>query len=195
MDKEIIEKLIIGFNLQLTQFELEETKLELLRDQFVKDYSIENIEKLTKETYCTGIDKTTFCYRIEHELKDLGDMRGAFANKFGLYYGKEGYDIEKKYRITPKFGDDPDSAMNEIKKQIIDLLTAAENDNKQDIRNNKLSHIFKSKILGTYFPNKYLNIYSEEHLNFFLNKIGLSVVPKADILEKQEMLIDRKSVV
>ena len=43
MDKEIIEKLIIGFNLQLTQFELEETKLELLRDQFVKDYSIENI--------------------------------------------------------------------------------------------------------------------------------------------------------
>ena len=51
MDKEIIEKLIIGFNLQLTQFELEETKLELLRDQFVKDYSIENIEKLTKETY------------------------------------------------------------------------------------------------------------------------------------------------
>ena len=35
MDKEIIEKLIIGFNLQLTQFELEETKLELLRDQFV----------------------------------------------------------------------------------------------------------------------------------------------------------------
>ena len=108
-------------------------------------------------------------------------MRGAFANKFGLYYGKEGYDIEKKYRITPKFGDDPDSAMNEIKKQIIDLLTAAENDNKQDIRNNKLSHIFKSKILGTYFPNKYLNIYSEEHLNFFLNKIGLSVVPKADI--------------
>lgn len=190
MDKEIIEKLIIGFNLQLTQFELEEIKLELLRDQFVKDYSIENIEKLTKETYCTGIDKTTFCYRIEHELKDLGDMRGAFANKFGLYYGKEGYDIEKKYRITPKFGDDPDSAMNEIKKQIIDLLTAAENDNKQDIRNNKLSHIFKSKILGTYFPNKYLNIYSEEHLNFFLNKIGLSVVPKADILEKQEMLIN-----
>ena len=68
MDKEIIEKLIIGFNLQLTQFELEETKLELLRDQFVKDYSIENIEKLTKETYCTGIDKTTFCYRIEDEL-------------------------------------------------------------------------------------------------------------------------------
>lgn len=154
MDKEIIEKLIIGFNLQLTQFELEETRLELLRNQFVKDYSIENIEKLTKETYCTGIDKTTFCYRIEHELKDLGDMRGAFANKFGLYYGKEG------------------------------------NDNKQDIHNNKLSHIFKSKILGTYFPNKYLNIYSEEHLNFFLNKIGLSVVPKADILEKQEMLIN-----
>ena len=80
--------------------------------------------------------------------------------------------------------------MNEIKKQIVDLLTAAGNDNKQDIHNNKLSHIFKSKILGTYFPNKYLNIYSEEHLNFFLNKIGLSVVPKADILEKQEMLIN-----
>lgn len=59
--------------------------------------------------------KQHFVIRIEHELKDLGDMRGAFANKFGLYYGKEGNDIEKKYRITPKFGDDPDSAMMESK--------------------------------------------------------------------------------
>ena len=26
-------------------------------------------------------------------------MRGAFANKFGLYYGKEGYDIEKNIEL------------------------------------------------------------------------------------------------
>ena len=168
MNNEIIGKLINGFNLQMTQQKMNDTKAEKIRKQFVMDYNIKNLEKLTKETYCTGINKTTFCYRIEHELKDLGDMRGAFASKFGLYYGRLGNDTEKKYRIVPKFGTNPDSAMNEIKKQIINLLKAAENDNKQDIRNNKLSQIFKSKILGTYFPNKYLNIYSEEHLDFFL---------------------------
>lgn len=190
MNNEIIGKLINGFNLQMTQQKMNDTKAEKIRKQFVMDYNIKNLEKLTKETYCTGINKTTFCYRIEHELKDLGDMRGAFASKFGLYYGRLGNDTEKKYRIVSKFGTNPDSAMNEIKKQIINLLKAAENDNKHDIRNNKLSQIFKSKILGTYFPNKYLNIYSEEHLDFFLYKIGVSIDTKADILEKQELLIN-----
>ncbi len=38
-------------------------------------------------------------------------MHGSYASKFGLYYGKWGEDKKKEYRIVPKFGDDPDAAM------------------------------------------------------------------------------------
>jgi hypothetical protein len=88
MDKEILQKLIEGFNAQLDKVKQDEKRLEKLRAQFVSDYNVTKIQMLTKESYCTGLDKTTFCYRIENELKELGDMHGAYASKFGLYYGK-----------------------------------------------------------------------------------------------------------
>lgn len=189
MDKEILQKLIDGFSAQLDKVKQDEKRLEKLRAQFVSDYNVTKIQMLTKESYCTGLDKTTFCYRIENELKELGDMHGAYASKFGLYYGKWGEDKEKEYRIVPKFGNDPDAAMEKIKQAIIELLIAANNADEESIRDSRLSQIFRSKILGTYYPEKYLNIYSEEHLDFFLKKIGILVDAEADLLEKQKALI------
>lgn len=190
MDKEILKKLISGFNAQMDNVKVDEGKLEDIRAKFVRDYSVVNIQKLTKESYCTGLDKTTFCYRIENELKELGDMHGSYASKFGLYYGKWGKDKKKEYRIVSKFGNDPDAAMEKIKQAIIELLIAANNEDDESIRDSRLSQIFRSKILGTYYPDKYLNIYSEEHLDFFLKKIGVLVDAEADLLEKQKVLIN-----
>lgn len=190
MDKEILKKLITGFNAQMDKVKADEGRLEAIRAQFVRDYSVVNIQNLTKESYCTGLGKTTFCYRIENELKELGDMHGSYASKFGLYYGKWGEDKKKEYRIVPKFGDDPDAAMEKIKQAIIELLIAVNNADEESIRDSRLSQIFRSKILGTYYPDKYLNIYSEEHLDFFLKKIGIAVDSEADLLEKQKVLIN-----
>lgn len=190
MDKEILMKLISGFNAQMDKVKTDEGRLEAIRAQFVRNYSVVNIQNLTKESYCTGLGKTTFCYRIENELKELGDMHGSYASKFGLYYGKWGEDKKKEYRIVPKFGDDPDAAMKKIKQAIIELLIAANNADEESIRDSRLSQIFRSKILGTYYPDKYLNIYSEEHLDFFLKKIGIAVDLEADLLEKQKVLIN-----
>lgn len=117
-------------------------------------------------------------------------MHGAYASKFGLYYGKWGEDKAKQYRVVPKFGDDPDVAMETIKQAIINLLIAANNEDKESLRDSRLSPIFRSKILGTYYPEKYLNIYSEEHLDYFLKEIGIIVDSEADLLEKQETLIN-----
>ena len=88
------------------------------------DYNAINIKCLTKESYCTGLEKTTFCYRIENELRELGDMHGTNASKFGLYYGKWGEDETKRYRAVSRFDKDPDIAMEEIKNEIVKLLKA-----------------------------------------------------------------------
>lgn len=62
MDKEILKKLISGFNAQMDKVKVDEGRLESIRAQFVRDYSVVNIQNLKKESYCTGLGKTTFCY-------------------------------------------------------------------------------------------------------------------------------------
>lgn len=80
-------KLMQEFNVHLYKIKENEKVLEKKRIAFVTDYNAINIKCLTKESYCTGLEKTTFCYRIENELRELGDMHGTNASKFGLYYG------------------------------------------------------------------------------------------------------------
>ena len=42
---------------------------EKLRVGFVKDYPIDTLSSLTLEDYCWTGRKSTFCYRLEHELQ------------------------------------------------------------------------------------------------------------------------------
>ena len=81
MEKGTIVKLMQEFNVHLYKIKENEKVLEKKRIAFVTDYNAINIKCLTKESYCTGLEKTTFCYRIENELRELGDMhsRGAIS--------------------------------------------------------------------------------------------------------------------
>lgn len=193
MDKNILLNLINEFNNQMDEKRKEEEIFETKRRQFVKDYSINNIKKLTKEDYCLGLDKTTFCYRIENELQELGNIHGSDATKFGLYYEKWRKNNKKEYRAVAKYGTDSDAAMEKIKRAILKLLDNAKKDNEQGLEDSELSLIFRSKILATYYPQKYLNIYSEEHLNFFLERLGISDLQEMNFLEKQQALIKWKN--
>ena len=189
MEKGTIVKLMQEFNVHLYKLKDNEKVLEKKRIAFVTDYNAINIKCLTKESYCTGLEKTTFCYRIENELRELGDMHGTNASKFGLYYGKWGEDETKRYRAVSRFDKDPDIAMEEIKNEIVKLLKAANKEDEEEILKCKLSQIFKLKILGTYYPDKYMNIYSEEHLNYFLKTLEITYDVRINILKKQQLLI------
>lgn len=59
---------------------------------------------------------------------ELGNIHGAPAKKFGLYYGKWGDDTIQKYRFSKKFGESADEAMNRIRKELVMLLIAGNND-------------------------------------------------------------------
>lgn len=110
-----------------------------------------------------------------------------------MYYGKSGKDNVDKYRITKKFTQDPDEAMKEIAEQIVLLRMAGENHDYEKIRTSLLTPIFRGKILATYFPEDYLCVFAEDHLDYFLNKLNVAYDDTDDELSKQIKLLDFKN--
>jgi len=191
-EKYFLEEKIKTFSTQIEESRQREKELEGLRKVFVEDYNIKNIIKMKKEDYVVGLGrKDTFCYRIENELQELGNIHGSSSSKFGIYYGKRGSDTEEKYRTAKtKFGEDPDEAFEKIKEEISLLIVAGKEENINYIRKSKIAPMFRGKILSTYFPNKYLPIFSEPHLDYFIAKLGLSIEEGEDDIDKQLKLLD-----
>ena len=189
----VIDSLVKQFIKKLPKILPREQELELLREKFVSDFTMNKLMNMTKEEYVVGLgSKDSFCYRLETELEDLGNIKGATSAKFGLYYGKSGDDTEDKYRFTKKYGINEDEALHEIKKQIVYLLMDGEKKDLDAIRNCELAPLFRGKILAVFFPEEYLCIFTDEHLEYFLKKLNIYISDDDDILTKQQKLVEWK---
>jgi len=163
-----------------------------LTKRFRKDYSLEKIKNLSLDEYVTGKQNpSTFCNRIENELNNWGNIHGSTAKKFGIYFGVDGDDKEKKYRVGKlAFGASTFEAFDKVKQSIIQLLE--NHNNVKVIKNNLISPMFKGKILSIYYPEDYLNIFSSSHLNYFINFLGIENISKSEI-DKQVQLLNYKN--
>lgn len=157
-----------------------------LRNGFLERFPIKSLEAITLEQYALGLEddyKDSFCYWVETKLQMFGNIHGSTAAKFGVYYGKRGDDTENKWRWTAWTNESFDKVRNEL-----NYLIIAGNDMDFDaIEQNKLSKMFKGKILAIYFPDRYLNIYSYEHIKYFLKQLGVVEYPAIE-LAKQKLL-------
>ncbi len=189
--KHKIEKFDIQRHLKVEQF----NKLNELQTSFVNDFPISVIQNLEIDDYIVGKgSNTSFCNRIERKLEIIGRMRGSTSSKFVVYYGVNGKDETPKYRFTAKLGkvSDEQEALKRVIAEIISLINAGKIDDRKSISKNRLSDLFKYKILGTYYPDKYLNLYSQRHLNFFLGELGLNTNGNK-VLDKQDVLFAFKN--
>lgn len=162
------------------------------RKQFVRDFDDASIRKMKMDDYVEGKgDKSSFCYRVEHELEDLGRIRGASSSKFGLYYSKK----KGTYKHAKKFGDSPKKAFSLIKKDILGLLKAGKEEDIDALASNRISPMFKGKILSLYYPDRYLSIFSKDHLDKFLIAFNLDTpdLMRKDPVFKREVLRDFKN--
>ena len=183
-----------NFEEKFKQEKENEIELEKLRKIFVQTFSKEKIPALSLDDYVVGKQNDkSFCNYLETCLKELGDMHCSTAIRFGVYYGKYGNDNKKNYRYAKKFGKSVEESFYNVKQEILKLLEDGKNKNFQGIKNNKISTIYKGKILVTYFPEKYLNIFSDEHLDYFLVNLNMSDALIFETLEKQEKLLDFKN--
>ncbi|MDP3442672.1 MAG: DUF3883 domain-containing protein [Ignavibacteria bacterium] len=177
----------ISFN--VFEFKKSRRHLHKLRDQFVKDFSIDKLKRLPVNDYVIGAGSNSFCYRLERELDGLGRILGATAQKFGVYFSQSSDD----YIYTKKWGENLEEAYKNILSTIIDLIIAGRDGDVDNIVNNKLSTMFKGKILSTYYPERYLNIFSNEHLNHYLSFFGLDFNMSNDPVYKRNALISYKN--
>jgi hypothetical protein len=180
------------------EFKKELIKLEEKRQKFLKLFPEENLPELELEKYALqkgeAESKNSFCYWLENELESLGNIHGATARKFGIYFGvSKSEPDEYKWRITSRFGETKEEAFNNIKQTIISLINSAKNSNISEIRENSLSNLFKGKILSTYFPDKFLNIFDDKHLEYFLDKLDLIYSDTDDEISKREILLNFKN--
>ena len=165
-----------------------------LRSDFVRDYSPANIKAMQLDDFIIGKGSKnhSFCYRLERETDDLGRILGATAFKFGVYYGKTKSNPSMEYRFTRRWGDNPEESLSTIKAEILALLQAASQRDLDALNQNRLSPMFKGKLLFIYHPEEYAPIYSREHLNFFVGELNLHANPKSGI-EMQRALMSYRA--
>jgi len=170
--------------------------LEKLRIEFVKKFPLDKIASLSLEDYVVGHRSDSFCNWLETKLMGLGKIKGGSTadKKFGVYYGKTNKDATRKYRNAKKWGATPDEAFQNIKTEIVHLFERENNDNIRRITENKISPMFKGKILSTYYPEKYLCIFSEAHINHFLDMLPIEyrINESVSLEEKKNILLNFK---
>lgn len=184
---------------QYEELEQERKVFHKKRVDFVNYFDPKKIQSMSIDEYVIGKStfktggtvRRNFCYEIERTLDKLGRILGSTSVKFGVYYSSS----SSSYKYTKKYGGTLNEAFNNIKKNIGDLYEAGKNNDVQGIIDNPLSTMFKGKILSTYFPEKYLNIFSEEHLNHYLRELNLDnkELMKSDPFYKRQALVEFKN--
>ena len=162
------------------------------REDFVRRFNPQKINSMTIEEYVIGKQsKTSFCYLIERKLESLGRITGQPSSKFGIWYSPE----YQKYKYDPKFGNNYKDAFVGVKKAISNLLSAGEMHDYDNIIANPLNALIKGKILSVYYPEEYLNIFSERHLDYYLRSLNLDTkeLMKSDVLYKRDALLKFKN--
>jgi hypothetical protein len=165
------------------------------RGRVIKQFPLARLKTLTLDEYVIG--KTSdggppsFCTLIEPQSKAWAIIQGSTASKFGIYYGKTKEDSTKKYRFTKKFGTNQKEAFDAVKLALNNLIRSAKIMDYKEIDYNPLSQMFKAKILSLYFPEKFINICSGEHLTKIAECLELS--DGSYLSEYQHLILTYKS--
>ena len=136
------------------------------RGEFLKAFPLGRLPRLELDDYVIGHQRPTFCAHVEAKTRPWANIQGATSEKFGIYFGKTKTDPQKKYRFVRRFGETKDDAFHSVKTAVLQLirLGQASQLDFDEIDNNLLSQMFKAKILSLYFPDRFLNVCSADHL-------------------------------
>lgn len=162
------------------------------RKEFVRRFNPAKIASMTIDEYVEGKQsKNSFCYLLERKLKGLGSISGINSQIFGVWYSSE----RQAYKCDPRFGNDYKEAYKIIKSSIVNLLKAGKLRDYDAIISNPLNSLVKGKILSIYYPDDYLNIFSKNHLDYYLRSFDLDTAElmKQNVVYKRDALLAFKN--
>lgn len=144
------------------------------RGDFLRAFPKNLLGDLDVDNYVIGHRRPTFCDYVEAKTRSWAAIQGATSFKFGIYYGKTKSDSHVTYRFTSKYGDTKASAFKAVKEALLDLVSlgARKNLDFAAIDANPLSQLFKAKILSLYYPERFINVCSAEHLEMLGSELG-----------------------
>jgi len=100
-------------------------------------------------------------------IRSSADYGVYFDNRRQVFYLKEG----RTKRIANR--EEAEERFVEIKKRIMDLLKYADSGELDKIEQVDLYRHVKEKILSLYYPQQFLSVFSESHIDHFLEKSGM----------------------
>lgn len=162
------------------------------RGQFLEAFPLSNLSSIKLDDYVIGHQQPTFCAHVEAKTRPWANIQGATSGKFGIYFGKTKSDPKKVYRFTRKFGSTKEEAFRSVKDALLALvrLGQAPEIDFIAIDANPLSQMFKAKILSLYFPDRFLNVCSAEHLAHLGMELGYGWDRPSS--EHQHLLVQEK---
>lgn len=148
---------------------------EQARGAFLYAFPLDKLKRMRLEQYVIGTQRPTFCAFVEAKTRAWANIQGATALKFGIYFGRTKKDPQVRYRYQSKLGDNQQEAYRHIRQNLLQLVALGEAETLQfsAIDAIPLSQMFKAKILSLYFPNRFLNVCSGDHLKLLAKKLRL----------------------
>ena len=165
------------------------------RDAFTSYFNSSKIAKMNIDDFVIGKGENNFCRKIERDLDGLGRIIGSTAFKFGVYFGRTKSDSEYIYRYSQIWGNNHNEAHKKVSLAIVKLIEDGQNEDINAIVKSKISPMFKGKILSVYYPERYLNVFSDDHLKYFLKAFDLDTKKSlsADPVIKRDILLEFKN--
>ena len=161
----------------ISQFEFSPEKdqhAENLRQQFLQRFPIAQLPSLTLQEYALGLDdyKDTFCYWLEFKTKELGFIGGAPSMKHIVFFQKK----KNKWFFDKRYPNE-NSAFEAVRKGIEELVRLGGEekfDQLESVVPFDRQNLTRGKILYLYHADKFLPIYSLEHLKDVCIQLGVS---------------------
>lgn len=165
------------------------SKCHKVHQEFLTRWPLEQLpELLTLDSYVIGKgDTDTFCYWVERKTRLLGSILGSPAMKFKVYYSSKTH----AYEYLKQFGNEQE-AFKATKEAILSLLDSAGASDLSGIKKNSLlkySTLFRGKLLYLYFPEKFLSVFSEPDIDYFMDRLGIDYDPGDHVVDKGQKLL------
>lgn len=102
-------------------------------DAFLAAWPAEHVRTMTLDEYTNLDQNNAFIYWVEFKTADLGDVRGGYAQKFGIYRrkadstkpGSPGLASDARYTWYARFGVSAEEAFRVLRGRLVEIIDAA----------------------------------------------------------------------
>jgi len=155
---------------------LENNELYAKWDEFLQDWPVQNVETMTLELYSkAGNSNNTFTGWLEAGTGKIGSIWGGSSFKFGVYSRDDAthkdctntHMYTKEYGWLKKYGLTPQEAFEQVKCEILKVISYIKSGNIQEIDKVNLGDAYKWKIAFLYQDRKkpkVINVFKKEML-------------------------------